>query len=352
MSWVDRRRYYDEYKQLATDAGVTPLVEREWYNKYMLMEPGNNGSEDLTRGRENFQKEFTKIWKDKHDAIADQYATYAGTTPDYYSGSNTDATAAKDSYESLNKQYQFVQNDPTAIANKKTRDDALKEYKPTEAVQNIVDEMTTASNAADATTPTYNYTGGNTDAYYQNIKDSEQKGTNEAVKAVNETANFVNPYATGSGSQLKAVSTMMDNITANQQARAFSLGQNNYNMNYTQDVATAEKTNAKKTSAQNFLLGLPEYYNKLKKMDSADADAYMSLLKTSSTNALNSQIEAKKDANITALMNEYARLSQKQSTDWWQPFATTALTAVGTAVGGPIGGALAGTIASAFTPQQ
>jgi hypothetical protein len=329
-SWT--QQYYARYVAEAERLGVTPAYGYDQFAS-KLNEKDYEGSYSTVYKTDLVAKATAKInelKKQSYDWGADaSYTPYSGAT-----SIDELSTALANQISTTNT------TKPKNIRADGTVDETLdasgkKKYvfTPSELMTQEEARLTTEAEAPDATRPEYKYSGENTAAYYDSISKSEQAGTDKAVNAVNETANYVNPYATGSGSQIKAVAGMLDNITANQQARAFALGQNAYDKEYSGKYADYEKTQAKKTAARSGLLNLSQYYTQMaNEADNKNEANYwktLGLQNDANLATLESQAEDKKYQRDTELLAKSAELnSQTNSNDWWQPFVSAGVSAI------------------------
>jgi hypothetical protein len=328
-----------------TTAGLAPLSKDEMYAKY-----AGSGEINFEATRKAYEKDASAPLIDKINTLNKQAHDWNPAIPFTAYNGATD-------WDSLTKAVSDTQltldaNKPKNIGTDGKVDstlnaDGTKKYvfTPSELMKSEEARLTTEANAPDATRPVYNYTGDNTQAYFDNISKSEQAGTNKAVNAVNETANFVNPYATGSGSQIKAVAGMLDNITANQQARAFALGQNEYDTNYTGQYADYEKLQAKKTAARGGLLNLSQYYTQMAgEADNKNESNYwktLGLQNDANLATLQTQAEDKKYQRDTELMTAADELNRPKEQDWWVPFVSAGVGALTSGIGTAVGAGVA-----------
>jgi hypothetical protein len=351
--WIDS--YYNDYVTKMNEVGLTPLGKNEMYAKY-----AGSGEINFEAVRKAYEKPIAETLKTKINDLKKQQHDWNPDIPFTAYNGATD-------YDSLISAYQNTQIETTANKPKNIKDDGTVDetldssgkkkyvFTPSELMMQEEARLKAEAEAPDAVRPEYNYDASNTGKYFDTISKSEQAGTDKAVSAVNETANFVNPYATGSGSQIKAVTGMLDNITANQQARAFALGQNEYDRNYTGQYADYEKTQAKKTAARQGLLNLSQYYTQMAgEADNKNEANYwktLGLQNEANLATLQAQAEDKKYQRDTELLAKSAELNKQQSSDWWTPFVSTAVGAFTGGLGTAAVNAVTGNTTSNYLNQ-
>jgi hypothetical protein len=336
--------YYQQYVEKAAQVGATPLSQDQWVSKYYGQ---LNNDTNFEAGSKKWDTDFANIGIQKINDLNKQahdwnpgipFTAYNGATDfDSVVKGISDTTATVNA----NKPKNIGADGKVDTTLDATTGEKKYVFTPSEIMTQTEAQLKADATAPDAVAPTYSYNGENTAGYYDTISKSEQAGTDKAVGAVNETANMVNPYATGSGSQIKAVAGMLDQITSSQQSRAFALGQNAYDKNYSALYGQYEKAGAKKTAAQQNLLNLGQYYATMaNEADSKNAALYWNNLMNSNAynqSNLTTQATDKQYQRDTALMDKAAELNAPQKTDWWQPFVSTAVGAVTGGVGAAVG---------------
>jgi hypothetical protein len=356
---VDPSNNYGEYSRLMGVIGLSPLSQDEFYKKYSKggdfsdIDSGAWGGEiaNLLVSKINESKKQMHDWNPSIpftayngatgvDALKDIESAYTRTlaetsankpknvNPDGSVNDNIDPTTGKEKYV-------FKPTEIMKQAEESYQKEAGFMKNPNYKAGGTENEWIADPSYVEAERPVYSYDPSLSNKYFTQLSEAEKAGTDEAVKKVNETANFINPYATGSGSQVKAVADMMDEITANRQARAFALGTNEYDRNYTGQYADYEKKLAKKSNAMNSLLNLSTYYttmaNEATNRNEANYWKNLGIQNEYNLMNLNTEAEDKRYQRDTELMAKAVELNRPQEKNWWEPF-------IGAAVGGLTGG--------------
>jgi hypothetical protein len=348
-----RQDLWDQYTSIASRFGVTPMSIADFNSKMGdIGNYGNQGQEKIDQVNKSFgDKILRTVYDSAKSQIKTNYDKYwqaqkdNGTEIPYALPDVGSFTSGSDIQGMLTNLDSSLSNAyDTSVHNATNTPTPLEKFDETPYTATM-ETLNSQANAADVATPTYAYDPSTSQKYFDAIKASEQAGTDKAVSAVNETANFTNPYATGSGSQIKATASMLDNITANQQARAYASGENAYRQNYSTALLDADRQRNVKSAAFDDRLALIKYLDAMKtaktqnERDNAKNlyDASQGAAKLSYDRAA----QERADARQTALLEEAAKLNAPQKQEWWQPFATAAVSGLAQGVGIGATGAVA-----------
>jgi hypothetical protein len=372
-----RSDLWDKYIAQASAYGVTPMSVADFNSKMgEISDYGNQGAEKIREVNKKYANEILRPLFDTVKAkIKTSYDTYYdaqkanGNEMPYAPPDIATFNASEDIETSLSNLDTLLSN-PYAVTTKLATDLPKEKevYKPSELMLNEETRMHTEAGEManpnyvaggkepqwianpdfkDAVRPEYNYDPSTSAKYFDTISAAEKDSTGQAVNAVNEQANMLNPYATGSGSQLRAVSGMLDKITANQQARAFAMGANAYDRNYAGQYADFEKKQAAKSSARKGLLDLANFYQM--SADAKDQNDYNRMWNTfTAQNAINrdNALQSAEDRRIARedeIAAQAARMeAETNKQEWWQPFAQAAVSGLAGGLAGGLTNVLTG----------